>query len=208
MYSVVLLAALTATEKAPAHGWRKTHGYGVCYGTCYGVGYEGWPHSAGGWGLPYGGYWAGHGHGYGHHPGFPGALPAPMIPTPPSTYAPIDAKPGEKDKEKIDEKEKKKDKSDPDDSQVRARVIFELPKGAALFVDDTLIEKADERKSFRTPILRKGENYYYELRVELLRDGKKLVETKRVTVTAGDVIRTDFSSMGATQGVATVEALR
>src|SRR5262245_38644118 len=73
MYGVLLLAAMTGGESAPAfhktgHAANSKHTYGVCnygaaYGGCYGYGYTGWvgvggwghPHaSAGGWGLPYG----------------------------------------------------------------------------------------------------------------------------------------------------------
>jgi uncharacterized protein (TIGR03000 family) len=77
MYSVLLLAAMTTGEAAPAlhhrgHGASNCNAYlghswgswGSCYGGCYGIGYTGWvniggwghPHAAaaGGWGLPYG----------------------------------------------------------------------------------------------------------------------------------------------------------
>src|SRR5262245_64498419 len=70
MYSVVLLAAMTAGDTAPAghKGYAPLshastwHSYGSCYGGCYGIGYTGWvgvggwghPHaSTAGWGLPY-----------------------------------------------------------------------------------------------------------------------------------------------------------
>ena len=62
MYSVVLLAAVTTGEAAPQHGFKHGYRWGACYGGCYGVcyaGYGGALHVAGGWGLPYGGYWDG-----------------------------------------------------------------------------------------------------------------------------------------------------
>jgi uncharacterized protein (TIGR03000 family) len=216
MYTVVLLAALSTADQAPAHGWKKTHGYGACYGMCYGVGYTGWPHAAGGWGLPYGGYWAGyacHG-GCGGYESYAYGMHTPTLSPAPTTYAPVNGKSGDKDKDKDkgDDKDpdngKKKDK-DKDDTenktQARARVIFELPQGATLYVDEALIARADERRSFRTPVLQKGEQYFYDLRVEVVRDGKKHVESRRITVSAGDVIKADFSSVGKTTGVASAE---
>jgi uncharacterized protein (TIGR03000 family) len=222
MYSVVLLAALTATEKAPAHGWTKHHGYGACYGGCYGACYAGWPHAAGGWGLPYGGYWAGyHGHG-----GYGYGMHSPVLTPAPGTYATPETKGDNRKRDKVEEKDdlekdkkgkddldkdKKDDKKGKDDdnkTQARARLLFDLPQGANLYVDGNLIERAGERKSFRTPPLEKGEHYYYELRVEVVRDGRKFVENKKVTLAAGDVVKTDFSTVGTTSGVATAEPAR
>ncbi|MFO0845613.1 MAG: TIGR03000 domain-containing protein [Gemmataceae bacterium] len=219
MYSVVLLAAMAATEKAPAHGWTKHHGYGYCYGGCYGACYAGWPHAAGGWGLPYAGYWAGYGcyMPHGGHDGVPFGLHTPAFAPAPSTYAPVDEKSDEKrperkyDKEDGDKgkKDEKKGKEDADNkSQVRARLLFVLPRGGALFVDGHRIEGADVRKSFRTPPLEKGEQYYYELRVEVVRDGRKYVESRKITLAAGDEVKTDFSTVGSTTGVATAEPVR
>lgn len=226
MYGVVLLAALTATEQAPAHGWTKTHGYGVCYGPCYGVCYTGWQgpvHANGGWGMPYGGYWAGYAcwGGCGGYASAAYGMPMPTVQLP-STYAPLDAPKEEKEKEKakprpgimdkdldddLDVKPKggtKKKDVDIDDSQSQAKVIFELPQDAKLFVDDVLIENAGARKTFRTPALKKGEQYYYELRAEVIRDGKKIVENRKITLSAGDVIQAKFNINRDTTGVANV----
>jgi uncharacterized protein (TIGR03000 family) len=202
MYSVVLLAAVTTSEAAPQHGFKKGYFWGACYGGCYGVGYTGYPGPlfvAGGWGLPYGCYFAGYG-GYGAcagHAGFAaGAEPA-MVLTPPTGYAPLGeaSKPAEKKK------------TDENNQQVKARaqVTFELPKGATLYVDDVPIANADDRKQFRTPPLRRGEEYYYELRAELVRDGKTLTQTRRITLWAGDSIKADFSSLGQPTGVASAD---
>jgi uncharacterized protein (TIGR03000 family) len=208
MYSVVLLAALSATEKALAHGWMKHHGYGVCYGACYGNCYAGWPHAYGGWGLPYGGYWAGYGC-YMPHGGPAFGLHSPAFSPAPATYATDEAKPEKKDepaKDKKDIEPKKKDKDNTDNkTQARARLVFEMPRGASLYVDGQLIERADERKAFQTPPLERGEQYYYELRVEVLRDGRKFVENRKVTLAAGETVRADFSTVGTTTGVATAE---
>ncbi len=220
MYSIVLLAAMSVTEEASAHGWTKHYGYGVGYGACYGVGYTGWPYTYGGWGLPYGGYWAGYAcggacGGY-HSPAF--GHPVPTLTQAPTTFAPVESKSDNRKRDKADSKDdldknKKNDsgnemRKDPENKesnlQTRARLIFELPQGAELYVDGKLIEQAQSKKSFRTPELKPGEQYFYELRVEVSRDGTKFVENKRITLSAGDVIKTDFTTVGKTTGIAVV----
>ncbi len=202
MYSVVLLAAVTTGEAAPQHGFKHGYRWGACYGACYGVcytGYVGELHVAGGWGLPYGGYYAGFGagclDGVTH-----GALP--LIHTPPTGYAPIEAKPETESKPAGKDDKKKKPEDENQQVKARASVTIELPRGAALYVDDVAIAGADERRHFRTPELTRGEEYYYEVRAELVHDGQTLTQKKRVSLTAGDSVKIDFSTLGVTTGVA------
>lgn len=204
MYTVVMLAAMATGEAAPAHGWgKRDYLYGACYGACYGVcyaGYEGYVQAAGGWGYPWAGYAC-----YGGCGGYAsvayGAPPA--FVQPPTMFMPYDTKSenGKKDDKDADKKKDKgKDKEAPEEDKDRAEVIFDLPAGAKLYVDDHPITNIDTRKQFRTPALKRGEKYYYELRVEVVRDGKPVSETKRVTLSAGDVIKATFAA--PTTGVA------
>jgi uncharacterized protein (TIGR03000 family) len=243
MYSVILLAALTAGEGAPSHGWGFAKcNYGSCYGACYGVGYHGW----GGWGLPYGGYGpvpGAHWPGYACWGGCGGyASPAygyPMTPwiapTPPAPPADAgkkdkdkdkDSKKGkddededtkkkdDKDKGKDDEKDKgtdkdKKDKDkkgkDDDEDKISAKVTFVLPEGATLHVDEQRIEEKAGVQTFRTPNLEKGRRYFYDVRVEVVRDGKPISASRRIIFRAGSDIRADFSGVANGTGVAVAE---
>ena len=135
-------------------------------------------------------------------------MPAPMIatPTPAVEYVP-DSK--EKLNKPVDPKvvdPKKKPVDDDDDSQAsagsRARVIVSLPTNGTLFVDNLPIRNAAEIKTFRTPELTKGQQYYYEMRAEVVVDGKVVSQTRRVTLTAGESIRADFSTLGKSSDVA------
>jgi uncharacterized protein (TIGR03000 family) len=204
MYSIVLLSALCAGENTAnfgkhAHG---TYTYGACYGPCYGVGYAGYGwQNQGGWGLPYGGYGpAGYPY-YVQGPyGYPGyacwgacgcySSPAYGYPAPVMSGGPATPPPGET--------LKKEEVSAPD----RARLIVELPANAKLYVDDQPISDAAPTKSFRTPVLQKGQEFFYEVRVEAMRDGKPVSETRRVVVKAGAVVRSDFRALGEPTGVA------
>ena len=77
-------------------------------------------------------------------------------------------------------------------SPARARLIVELPEGAKLYVDDRIVKTSSSTCSFRTPMLTAGDNYFYELRVETIRNGKTVSETKKVTVRAGEEVKTSF----------------
>jgi uncharacterized protein (TIGR03000 family) len=74
----------------------------------------------------------------------------------------------------------------------RAKLIVELPADAKLYVDDRAIKNGANPRTFHTPELEPGQLYYYELRVEVMRDGKPVTESKRVIVKAGEVIRANF----------------
>ena len=186
-------------------------GYGACYGSCYG-GWESMSPShtpAGCWGAPYSGYgpgWAGYAcaGGCGGYESAAYGMPGPVIATP----APMveiekiqDPKPA---KPAPDLKKKTMDTDDDDQvsATARARVIVSLPADGKLFVDGQPIRNAAEIKTFRTPELSKGQQYFYEMRAEVVVDGKVVTQTRRVTLTAGDLIRADFSTLGKTSGVA------
>ena len=218
MYGVILAAAMMTGQSAPDLHWRGCHGcggnYGAAYGGCYGSCYGGWEslapsHTpAGCWGMPYSGYgpsWPGYAcaGGCGGYQSAAYGAPTPMIATPAPEIAPLPVKdPEVKDKPK----DKKKPPVDDDDNQVsasnRARVIVSLPANGKLFVDNLPIRNAAEIKTFRTPELSKGQQYFYEMRAEVLVDGKVVTQTRRVTLTAGDLIRADFSTLGKSSDVA------
>ncbi len=79
----------------------------------------------------------------------------------------------------------------------RARLIVELPADAKLFVDDHAVKATKSVRNFTTPVLEPGQVYYYELRAEMVRDGKPVTETKRVLIRAGDVVRAQFEAATA-----------
>jgi uncharacterized protein (TIGR03000 family) len=87
-----------------------------------------------------------------------------------------------------------------------ARLIVDLPADAKFYVDDQLMKTATARRSFVTPKLEPGQTYYYDLRAEVVRDGKVEKETKRILVRAGDVIRADFPGLEPAVVAARTEA--
>jgi uncharacterized protein (TIGR03000 family) len=78
-----------------------------------------------------------------------------------------------------------------------ARVIVDLAADAKLFVDDKPTKATSGHRVFRTPTLEPGQTYYYELRAEVVRDGKPITQSKRILLRAGDEIRVSLNEPAA-----------
>ena len=77
----------------------------------------------------------------------------------------------------------------------KAKLVVELPPNSKLFIDDKPMKNTSGVRSFNTPDLEPGQAYYYMVRVETVRDGKTVSETRRVIVRAGQVARADFKDL-------------
>lgn len=210
MYSVVLMAALTAGADTPAfcHGWR-CHGCSSCYGctscyscSCWGChGCHGARHHCGGW--CHGNYqgWGCHGcygcagcYGgcyatYACHGCTGWASPYGVIVLPSTAREELKVPPKSEDK-----KDEKKE-SETSAAANTAKLVVQLPADAKLFIDDQLMKTSSDRRTFSTPTLEKGQLYYYILRAEIVRDGQVQTESKRVIVKAGQTIEASFPQL-------------
>jgi uncharacterized protein (TIGR03000 family) len=79
-----------------------------------------------------------------------------------------------------------------------AKLIVDLPADAKLFIDDQPMQVAGQHAVFVTPGLQTGKTYYYEVRAEIIREGKPVSNTKRVIFHAGDELRESFAQLGST----------
>jgi uncharacterized protein (TIGR03000 family) len=163
-------------------GWGCYGGYG-CWG-CWG-GYSAWSYGCYSNGCcgGYGGYGGGYGYG-----GYTGGVVAPGGGMAPG-YPDGGTAPGGEPLPKPKPDDKNKGTSA---APNRAKLIVELPADAKLYVDDRAMKSTSGVRTFNTPELEPGQLYYYELRVEVERDGKPVTETKRVIVKAGEVVRANF----------------
>lgn len=66
-----------------------------------------------------------------------------------------------------------------------AKVIVTLPEDATLIVNGQATELASGERSFTTPELKPGKDYYYVLKAEVVRAGEVKTVTKEVSVAAG-----------------------
>jgi uncharacterized protein (TIGR03000 family) len=195
MYSIVLMAALTAGSATP--DWH--HG-GGCWGGCFGSGY------GGGYGVGYDGYdgygcWGGYSNwSYGgvSHPGMvsPGGYGVTG-----GTVVPGTGTGGEELGKPKSNKNGDKETMIP----TRAKLVVELPANAKLFIDDMPVKTSAGVLTFHTPGLESGKAYFYMVRIERMRDGAPVSETRRIIVRAGQVARADFKDRES-EAVRTVQA--
>jgi uncharacterized protein (TIGR03000 family) len=69
----------------------------------------------------------------------------------------------------------------------RARLVLDVPADAKVFIDDTATTGRSSLRSFTTPELQAGQEYYYEVRAELVRDGQTIAhKAERITFRAGE----------------------
>ena len=67
-----------------------------------------------------------------------------------------------------------------------ARLLVLLPADARLAIDGEATRSTGQTRRFISPPLVLGQTFRYTLRAEVTRDGKRQVETKEVTVRAGE----------------------
>ncbi len=172
-------------------------GYGSCWGSCYGSCW-GNSYTCGGscWGAGYGCYGSYYPWDYSSS-GCCGCAGSPYFAAPPA-YGPPVGTPVEPPPMKGEPIPAPK-KGEPEaTAPANARLIVEVPADARLYIDDHKMKTQSERRTFQTPALEQGQTYYYDVRVEMERDGKTLSTTKRVLLKAGQEVRADFNNMDAT----------
>jgi uncharacterized protein (TIGR03000 family) len=78
-------------------------------------------------------------------------------------------------------------------SPTSATIVVTLPANARLYFNDVLTNETGPTRTFATPALESGVNYTYQLKVEVVRGGQTLTQTRKITVRAGQTTRVDFS---------------
>ncbi len=82
-----------------------------------------------------------------------------------------------------------------------ALVTVNMPADARLFVDGTAYPLPAKQRTFTTPALTWGKDYLYDLKAEVIRDGKTLTATRKVAVEPGKHVTVDFKELDAIQTV-------
>jgi len=80
----------------------------------------------------------------------------------------------------------------------RALVYVSLPPDAKLYIDGYPTATGTNLRSFISPELELNKNYFYTLKVEMMRDGKMLTEIQRVYFQAGREVRVSFDHLAGT----------
>jgi uncharacterized protein (TIGR03000 family) len=222
MYSVVLLAAITAGSATPdccfGGSWCGCYGGGYgygsygcagCYGGCYG-GYGCWGGYGcngcygcyGGCGGCYGG-WGCYGCSgcYGCYGGYGGYGYGSSVITVPSydaaPVAPVGPAP-----------EKIMPPAKIGGELSKAKVTIDVPAQARLYIDGQAMPDKSGKRTFVTPPLQAGQTYFYDVRLEVVQNGQTQVQTTRVVLRPGDVVAATFNGTSNGTAVATTATER
>lgn len=84
-----------------------------------------------------------------------------------------------------------------DDKPMGANLKFKVPADTKLYVDGKLAPGSGPERAFYTPPLEAGKKFFYEVKAELVVDGKTVVEEKRVIVEAGASLTESFDKLTA-----------
>lgn len=172
-----------------------------CFGSCGGSGYMP-PYM---YGYGYGQY--GYGYGYAGVGSVYGSYSYPGYAAP--VVEPVDPKGTKFDSgspPKVDDKKDTKPKSN--EGGKGANLKFVVPANASLFVDGRLTGGDGSERTFFTPPLAPGQKYFYEVKVEVVVGGERIVEEKRVIVSAGENVVETFPKLNAAVQKATAVAGR
>ncbi len=77
-----------------------------------------------------------------------------------------------------------------------ATIVVSLPADARLSIDDAATTSTSVRRVFVSPELNPGREYHYTLKAEWVRDGKPVVVSKTVTVSAGNETKVTIEAEG------------
>jgi uncharacterized protein (TIGR03000 family) len=202
MYSVVLATLITAGSATPAWGFgcHGCHGCHGCWGGCHGCWGSCWGGCYGCWGGCYGCYGC-YGCCGGCYGCWGGCYGYAVLPT--SNNANGKGNGNGKNGDGDEDKEAKaRFKYRGDIGQVsrkasprQATVVVHLPADAKLYVDGKRANLTSKTRSFVTPELQKGQDYYYTVKAEVRRDGVTKEQSERVFVRAGTVTHVNLNPL-------------
>jgi uncharacterized protein (TIGR03000 family) len=201
MYSVVLATVLTAGGASPAWGHHSCHGCcggynafsyscgGCCggYSSCHGCcgGYSSCHGCCGGYSSCYG-CCGGYSSCYGCCGGCSGGCYGTV-----TNFVPV--QPEKKEEKKGDKKNEKESGA----RATQATVVVELPADATMIIDDYVSDLTSDTRMFVTPDLVPERDYYYTIKAEVMRDGRKVTQSQKIFVRAGRTTRVEFGEMAA-----------
>jgi uncharacterized protein (TIGR03000 family) len=213
MYSVVLATVLTAGGASPAWGHHGCHGccggynafsyscggccgYSSCYGCCGGftVSYSSCHGCYGGcYGSCYGSCYGCCGGCTGWSSGRATGSFTIVVPD-----LKIEIKEEKKGDKKGDKKDEKKGDKESDARSTQATVVVELPADAKMMIDAYESDLTSSSRTFVTPDLTPDRDYYYIIKAEVIRDGRRVSQSQKIFVRAGRTTRVEFGEMAET----------
>jgi uncharacterized protein (TIGR03000 family) len=77
----------------------------------------------------------------------------------------------------------------------RAKVTIKVPADAKLYAEGRLLQLTTGTREFVTPVLPSNQEYQYTFRVEYIRDGETISQSKRLAVKAGNSFTVEFNDL-------------
>jgi len=77
-------------------------------------------------------------------------------------------------------------------AEAPATIIVSVPANAKLTIDDAVTASTAAQRVFVTPALTAGKSYHYNMKVEYVQDGKPVIISKKIDVTAGNETTVNF----------------
>jgi uncharacterized protein (TIGR03000 family) len=84
-----------------------------------------------------------------------------------------------------------------DSMPMSANLKFMVPSATKLYVDGKEVPGTGTERAFYTPTLEPGKKFYYEVKAELVVNGKTLTQEKKVIVSAGANLTEEFETLTA-----------
>ena len=75
-----------------------------------------------------------------------------------------------------------------------SRITVTLPASARLWIENVECPLTSSVRTFDTPPLSGNQQYFYNVRAEIVRDGRTISETQRIVITPGQEARIDFNT--------------
>jgi uncharacterized protein (TIGR03000 family) len=72
-------------------------------------------------------------------------------------------------------------------------LTIRVPANAEIWVDGVATRMTGTVRSFVSPVLQAGKEYYYELTARWTENGRDVTQTRRINVAAGDNLSVDFT---------------
>jgi len=91
---------------------------------------------------------------------------------------------------------------EPKEEETSARIIVHIPKNAKLFIDGQIQSGDSTERHFYTPPLPRVGSFYYDVRIETVKDGKTIIDEKKVIVQAGALVHQTFNLAGTATSLA------
>jgi uncharacterized protein (TIGR03000 family) len=103
-----------------------------------------------------------------------------------------------KENKKEERREEKESQANPSsETPATARITVRLPEDAVLRIDNVECTLTSATRTFETPKLEPGQQYFYTLKVEVVRNGERIEKSRKVIFQGGNQVTVDFGDMTA-----------